>query len=295
MHVYLYICILTCSVSRYTPSTTPSSTTTKRLKKTTATSTLASYTNKGLSVEAYRLSDQAGRLIDKKTLTSIPPSAYISKLKRQIQQETKKSSKPLKSGGIDKIADTTNNNDNAIELYLNDDIILKTIETNIIDPYLITIPLSIAKTNPLLKKGQNYDRFIDIFPSKNEVENSYETKKLINKLIIELFKKMESPTAFINNNTNNSNSNSFKDKLRDIHLLLYISEYLDIDTMNDIIRCILTNNTTNTNKSDTTSSNSSSGSSSNNKLSARSIMTLQMIRPTLTLSGADEEEKEEEL
>ena len=288
------MCILTYSVSKYTPSTLPSSPTAKRLKITTAASTLASYTDKGLSVEAYRLSDQAGRLINKKTLTSTPPSAYISKLKRQIQQETKKSSKPLKSRGIDKSADTTNNNANTIELYLNDDIILKTIETNIIDPYLITIPLSITKTNPLLKKGQNYDRFLDIFPSKNEIENSYETKKLINKLIIELFKKMESPTAFINtdNNTdtNSNSSSSFKDKLRDIHLLLYISEYLDTDTINDIIRCILTNNTTNTN-----SNTASSSGSSNNKLSARSIMTLQMIRPTLTLSDADGEEKEEEL
>ena len=283
------MCILSCSVSKYTPSTTSSSPTTKRLKKTTATSTLATYTDKGLSVEAYRLSDQAGRLINKKTLTSAPPSAYISKLKRQIQLETKKSFKPLKSGGIDKSDSTTNNNDNTIELYLNDDIILKTKEINIIDPYLITIPLSITKTNPLLKKGQNYDGFLDIFPSKNEIESSYETKKLINKLIIELFKKMESPTAFINNNTNN-NSNSFKDKLRDIHLLLYISEYLDTDTMNDIIRCIITSNTSTTNKSDTTNSNTSGSGNSSNKLSARSIMTLQMIRPTLTLSDADEEE-----
>ena len=291
------MCILTYSVSKYTPSTLPSSPTAKRLKKTTAASTLASYTDKGLSVEAYRLSDQAGRLINKKTLTSIPPTAYISKLKRQIQLETKKSSKPLKSRGIDKSADTTNNNANTIELYLNDDIILKTKETNIIDPYLITIPLSIIQTNPLLKKGQNYDRFIDIFPSLNEIKHSYDKNKriLINKLIIELFKKMESPTAFTNNNTNtnnnsdnSNNSNSFKDKLRDIHLLLYICEYLDTDTINDIIRCILTNTAA------TSNSGSSSG-SSNNKLSARSIMTLQMIRPTLTLSDADEEEEEEEL
>ena len=278
-------------MSKYTPSTLPSSPAAKRLKKTSEASTLASYTDKGLSVEAYRLSDQAGRLIVKKTLTSIPPSAYISKLKRQIQLETKKSSKPLKSGGIDKNADTTN--DNTIELYLNDDIILKTKETNIIDPYLITIPLSITKTNPI-QKGQNYDRFVDIFPSKNEIESSYETKRLINKLIIELFKKMESPTAFINTNTNTSNSNSFKDKLRDIHLLLYISEYLDADTMSDIIRCILANNTTttNSNSSNTASNSNNDNSSSSNKLSARSIMTLQMIRSTLTLSDADEEEKE---
>lgn len=223
----------------------------------------------GLSIEAYRLSDQANRLIKQGILTAEPgavPTDSADSARRRpsppsSSRNNNSSSKPSGSGSETGTAQRR-------RLHLAKQVLFKNQETTVVEPLLVAVPLPILQKLPSSATSRSSGgkdsvasessiyTFQHLFPTESELRLSVGTAALSRKLILQLVLKMEKGLP-----------SELKDKLRDIHLLRYLGEYFDPASVRSIAQCVV------------------SGSSA--KLPPQVLMSIQMVKPILQDSGTD--------
>lgn len=190
---------------------------------------------KGLSIEAFKLSDQAMRLIDKGLVA----------LQKDSQSSASSHSSSSSSGSS---SNAKTNHDEKVQL--TSEVLLKNEETTEVDPLLLAVPMSIIHKQPtasaIVETNLLKSPFHHSFPTPSEINSKTEMSILAKKYSDQILQKL------VKNNVD-----AVRKKLRDVHLLLYLSDILDMDTVRNIASC-------------------AADGASTIKLSQRSVMALQM-------------------
>jgi hypothetical protein len=183
-------------------------------------------------------------------------------------------------------ASNENDNNNIInKVQLLHEVLIKNDETMQVDPLLLVVPLSIihkpslttttgtSKINTKVPKKSHIQKsFQHNFPTQNEILTNSDTSKLATKYSLQLLSKLQKSQI---------NNDGVSEKLLDIHLLMYLQELLDRDTMKNIATVC----------AGMSSSSSSSSEGKSVKLASKSVMALQMLYSSLTVSDSNESEE----
>ena len=141
-------------------------------------------------------------------------------------------------------------NDNLVAL--NGTVLIQSTESNTVDCFLLSVPLPILSfdsVNPLINEV-SYEHY---FPTEDELRND---KKL-----------SASAMRHLHKNLGNMNSSNIKNVLRDIHLLLYLSNIIDKKSLSLLCKALVDGSTT---------------------VNASIKMTLEMFRQTLAPQNNEE-------
>ena len=186
---------------------------------------------KGLSIEAFKLSDQAIRLVDKGFIT--------------MQKDDTPSSSSSSNSRSSSSSSNGNANQNG-KVRLTSEVLFKNDETTEVDPLLIAVPLSIIHKQPTQPSDASVVKsFQHSFPTQSEINSKADMSILAKKYSSQILQKLTK-----------NDVESVRMKLRDVHLLLYLSDMFDTDTVRNIASC---------------------ASGSGTKLNQRSVMALQML------------------
>lgn len=224
----------------------------------------------GLSIEAYRLSDQANRLIQQGGVTVIPGTLVADGSDTISKRKPSSLTRRATSSG----SSSTESIAQRRQLHLHKQVLFKNRETTVVEPLLLALPLPILQklpssatprstttaTTASATAPSNFN-FLHLFPTESELRHSVTTATLSRKLILQLVLKMEKGL-----------SSELKDKLRDIHLLKYLNEYFDHSSVCSIAQCVVSDSST--------------------KLPSSVLMAIQMTKPILQDSGIDSDESE---
>ena len=212
----------------------------------------------GISLESFQLSDQANVLYEKNILPlvrirKVPKSSsflsFSSKTNAMLklaEQASGKNGQKNNNGKTSKsnIINDSDHNDDKVEL--DGEILIQSTEVTSVDPYLLAVPLPITTLKSIitkkiqkfkkLKKGEkdikevensddNILEFEHSFPSEIEIHSNHETSRLaklhFNRILASL------------------STDGTKERMRDPHLLLYISRILDLPTRDSLCRSLM--------------------------------------------------------
>lgn len=205
----------------------------------------------GISIEAFQLSDQANILFEKNILPLV-------KLKNVLQKASAFSSYSSKTSAMKRMAEKATGKKSAAEnngfddkIELESDVLISNSETKTVDPFLLTVPLAIENLNKKIIKTKSTNKNNKNSKENKKVENEIEKEnEVLNKITFEHSFPSE---VEINGNENTGKLAklhfkrilselslvSTKERMRDPHLLLYISRILDLPTRDSMCRSLM--------------------------------------------------------
>ena len=289
--------IILC-VSKVTNSNSATSSTTIKTKASNQKTSSSSSSSLGLSIEAFQLSDQTIKLIDENYLTYTNTideilrtiSLLISTTTKKLVKKSKDTTKSLKTSKTENY-----NEDQPLDtmIQLDKEILIKNEETKLIDPLLMVVPLPIIYKQPIFtssttttttntnnnNNNNNNNNKIHhsismkhSFPTQNEILINSDMSTLAKKYMQQILIKLKK-TQMIDK--------TISEKLLDIHILLYLYNLLDKETIENIVNACVQVAVVDINNN----SNSKSV-----KLGSRSIMALQML---ISSSSSDSSEQDD--
>lgn len=221
-----------CSVckaasSEDVPSDTPKKKILKRLKPLVAD---------GISLEAFQLSDQANILREKEILPMeklrFTRVSSFSSFSAKTNAMKSLAMKAMASSGGGKGAEKVEAIEDKIEL--DGEILIQTSEAKSVDPFLLAVPLPIRPLKPsstvTKSKKTEVDTTLDSgfehsFPSDCEMSSNENTAKVAKLHFSRILSGLSQPGT--------------KDRMRDPHLLFYLSKVLDVPTRDALCRSLV--------------------------------------------------------
>ena len=206
----------------------------------------------GISIESFQLSDQANILYEKnilplvrirKTPKASSFSSFSSKTSAMKKLAQQASGQSGGKGHGKKVEPDTAENDNKIEL--DGEVLIQSTEVTSVDPFLFAVPLPITtlksvqtnKKKSKINQGggrdgkdiesltDNIPEFEHSFPSECEINSDHDTSRLaklhFNRILATI------------------SDEGTKERMRDPHLLFYISRILDLPTRDALCRSLM--------------------------------------------------------
>ena len=227
--VYSFRSVCKAVSSEDIPADTPKKKILKRLKPLVAD---------GISLEAFQLSDQANILCEKEILpvvrirstrvSSFSSFSAKTNAMKSLAMKAMANSGSAKEKGVEK--------EEAIEdkIELDGEILIQTSEAKSVDPFLLAVPLPIRPLKPpspasKARKPEIEDTvdsgFEHSFPSDCEMSSNENTAKVAKLHFSRLLSSLSQPGT--------------KDRMRDPHLLYYMSKILDVPTRDALCRSLI--------------------------------------------------------